>query len=302
MIGKALPDNIFKAQADGNLLAIVCIFMILGYYFSKHDDKKDGSEGQMFQMVSIFYETISSIVNFFMYFTSFAVFAIIAKNVALIKDLDGLVSIYPLAYTFIGSIVACFFVYCVLCGVVIQKNPFQILKEYKDPIVTAISTSSSATALSQMIIVGKNRHPNYEKETNFIMTMLSTFQMSGSAVYFTVVTIFVAVMNGKPLDFGHYIILAIVVIMVTIANSPVPLSVIVFLNVVCNSIGVTVSTRLQSVLITFDCFLDRLITTLNVIGGIFTFEIVFALYTKQNPQVKKYVSTTIDNDPGYVFY
>jgi Na+/H+-dicarboxylate symporter len=91
--------------------------------------------------------------------------------------------------------------------------------------------------------------------------------MDGSAIYFPIACIWLAVLNGEDINAASYILLIILSTVGSAGAAPVPSSGLVLVITAYNTVfgGIGVPTGFEFI-VAVDWFLDRCITALNVTG------------------------------------
>ncbi|MCL2567389.1 MAG: dicarboxylate/amino acid:cation symporter [Alphaproteobacteria bacterium] len=255
-----IPKNPIKALTEGNLLPILffAIFVGIGISYSSHKDK------------DILIKTIASASDVFMWMVKkimflapIAVFCLIAYLVGSI----GIEVVYLVAKLFLAIILGLLiWIYIFLGGLAAifsKASYFKFVKTILPLQALAFSTSSSLVCLPKNMETCEKLGVSKEIY-NFVLPIGTTLHMNGSALYYSVVTVFFAQMFGVPLDFYTYILIAFTAALGAMATPGVPgLSLtIVMVLMVANVplIGLPL-------IIAIDRILDMFITTTNVIGN-----------------------------------
>ena len=91
--------------------------------------------------------------------------------------------------------------------------------------------------------------------------------MDGTALYEAVAAIFIAQANGLSLNIGQYVAVSLTATLASIGAAGIPQAGLVTMLVVLQTIGLPEDSI--SLIISVDWFLDRIRTTVNVLGKYF---------------------------------
>ena len=95
----------------------------------------------------------------------------------------------------------------------------------------------------------------------------------GTAIYFPIVVVFLAVTQGMTLNPGDYTIIVLLAILSSIATTPIPSSSLVLTVMIAGSVGIPI-TGMYAVVVAIDWFIDRFRTATNVSGDLYAAKIL----------------------------
>lgn len=95
----------------------------------------------------------------------------------------------------------------------------------------------------------------------------------GTAIYFPIVVVFLAVTQGMTLNAGDYTIIVLLAVLSSIATTPIPSSSLVLTLMIAGSVGIPI-TGMYAVVVAIDWFIDRFRTATNVSGDMFAAKIM----------------------------
>lgn len=95
----------------------------------------------------------------------------------------------------------------------------------------------------------------------------------GTAIYFPIVVVFLAVTQGMTLNAGDYTIIVLLAVLSSIATTPIPSSSLVLTIMIAGSVGIPI-TGMYAVVVAIDWFIDRFRTATNVSGDLFAAKIM----------------------------
>lgn len=119
--------------------------------------------------------------------------------------------------------------------------------------------------------------PNHidKRVTRFVLPVGATVNMDGTALYEAVAAIFIAQMNGINLSIGEVIAVSLTATAASIGAASVPSAGLVTMLLVLTSVGLP--TEDISMIVAVDWMLDRIRTSINVLGDAFGAGIVYHL-------------------------
>jgi len=158
---------------------------------------------------------------------------------------------------------------------VTRKNPLTFFKGMLQAWVTALGTASSAATLPVTFrCLEENNHID-KRVTRFVLPVGATVNMDGTALYEAVAAIFIAQMNDIDFHFGQIVIVSLTATAASIGAASVPSAGLVTMLLVLTALGLP--TKDISMIIAVDWFLDRIRTSINVLGDAFGAGVVYHL-------------------------
>lgn len=111
--------------------------------------------------------------------------------------------------------------------------------------------------------------------TRFVLPVGATINMDGTALYEAVAAIFIAQMNGVILDGGQIVTVSLTATLASIGAASIPSAGLVTMLLILTAVGLP--TEDISLLVAVDWLLDRMRTSVNVVGDSFGAGIVYHL-------------------------
>ena len=256
-----VPDNIFKAMVNSDLLSIIFVAIVIGIFLAKL-----GSQHRQL-LVDVFtsgFELFMKITMFIIKLAPYGVFCLIVKVVADQKDFGGLV--YRLGAFMITVLIALFIHSFITLPLLVKfigrARPFKHMKNVTTPLLTAFSTASSAAALPLNM---NDTHENSgvsEKITNFTLPIGATVNMDGTAIYIAAVVMFIAQAQGTTMGFKEQFIILITALLASIGTAAIPMGSLVVITILLNVLGLPF--ELIALVLPVDRILDMFRTATNV--------------------------------------
>lgn len=265
-------------MADGiNVLGIITFCTAYGIYISIL-----GPRGQiMMDFFTCLNEIIMKLVALVMWYSPFGImFLIIGKILSLedpakVGQMLGMYMVTVLTGLIIHGAVTLPLIYFVI----VRKNPLRVFIGVLQAWVTAIGTASS-TATLPVTFRCLEENLNIDKRvTRFVLPIGATINMDGTALYEAVAPIFIAQMNGMEMTFGKIVAISLTATCASIGAAAIPSAGLVTMIMVLTSVGLPAEDI--SLIVSVDWFLDRIRTSINVLGDSYGAAIVDHLSQKE---------------------
>ncbi|MCK2000842.1 glutamate/aspartate:proton symporter GltP [[Brevibacterium] frigoritolerans] len=254
-----VPQNIFTALSEGNMLAIIFFSILFGLGVAAIGEKGkpilhffQGTADAMFYMT-----------NQIMKLAPIGVFALIGVTVSKF----GVSSLIPLSKLIILVYVAMAVFVFVVLGLVakmVKVNIFNLIKILKDELILAYSTASSEAVLPKLI--EKMEKFGVPKSiTSFVIPTGYSFNLDGSTLYQAIAAIFIAQLYGIDMSFAQQVSLVLVLMVTSKGIAGVPGVSFVVLLATLGSVGIPVEGL--AFIAGIDRILDMARTAVNVVGN-----------------------------------
>jgi len=156
-----------------------------------------------------------------------------------------------------------------------KRNPWTFFKGMLQAWVTALGTASSAATLPVTFKCLEDNLGVDKRVTRFVLPVGATVNMDGTALYEAVAAIFIAQLNGIDLTWGNLVTVSLTATAASIGAASVPSAGLVTMLLVLTAIGLP--TDDITMIVAVDWFLDRLRTSINVLGDAYGAGIVYYL-------------------------
>ncbi|VDM27316.1 unnamed protein product [Toxocara canis] len=194
----------------------------------------------------------------------------------------------------IGLIIQMFIIQPLLYTMLTRKNPFIFMKGLIQVWLTALVTSSSAATLPVTIQCCEQNLNIDKRISRFVLPVGATVNMNGAALYEAVSAIFVAQLVGWELNAARLLVVGLTATFGSIGAAAVPSAGVVTLVIVLNALGL--GTQHMAMFIAVDWFIDRVRTSVNVIGDAYAAGVVQHYCTKVLEQMDGDGSKTGSSD------
>ncbi|XP_032680350.1 excitatory amino acid transporter-like [Odontomachus brunneus] len=156
-----------------------------------------------------------------------------------------------------------------------RKNPAIFFRGMMQAWVTALGTASSAATLPLTFRCLEENNKIDTRVTRFVVAVGATVNMDGTALYEAVAAIFIAQLNGISLGFVEVITVSLTATLASVGAASIPSAALVTMLLVLTALGLP--TNDVSLLFAIDWMLDRIRTSINVLGDGYGAGIVYHL-------------------------
>ena len=247
----------------GGLLAFMFFALVFGIAMSIADPKRTEALNQTLQGI---YDILMKIIDFAMKLAPIGVAALIFTTTSqlgfqVISLLMSYVSI-----VLIALLVHVLFTYGVILKYLVKINPITFFKNIAEVIVTAFSTSSSNATLPTSIRVTNEKFKLDKDITNFVLTVGSTANQNGTALYEGITVLFLAQFYGIDLSLSSQLVIILLSILAGVGTAGVPGGSLPLIVVVLQTVGIPPESI--GIILGVDRILDMSRTVVNVTGDI----------------------------------
>ncbi|XP_078404966.1 excitatory amino acid transporter 2-like [Cetorhinus maximus] len=259
---------------DGmNVLGLIGFFIAFGIAMGKMGEKAK----LMVDFFSILNEIVMKLVIMIMWYSPFGIACLICGKIVAIKDLEVVarqLGMYMVT-VITGLIIHGGIILPLMYFVITRKNPFSFLAGIFQAWITALGTASSAGTLPVTFRCLEENLGIDKRVTRFVLPVGATINMDGTALYEAVAAIFIAQMNNVHLDAGQIVTVSLTATLASVGAASIPSAGLVTMLLILTAVGLP--TQDISLLVAVDWLLDRMRTSVNVVGDSFGAGIVFHL-------------------------
>ncbi|MDB5101711.1 MAG: gltP [Cyanobacteria bacterium RYN_339] len=187
--------------------------------------------------------------------------------VAATLGLDVVVMLGKYALVVVGALAfQQFIVYGAAVALIARRSPLKFFADTREPMLTAFSTSSSAATLPTAMKTAVEQLKLPKPISDFVLTVGSTLNHHGTALYEGITVLFLAQFFGVHLSLGQQFYVVGMAILGGIGTAGVPGGSLPMIVVIMQSVGVPGAGI--GVILGVDRILDMCRTTLNVTGDL----------------------------------
>ena len=194
-----VPDNIFTAFTELNLLGIIFIAIVFGIALLKLRESKAHAElgEHLYKVVEALNEITLKVMAGVLQYVPIGVFAIVAKTAGE-QGMATILALGDMVLVLYIALAVHLFVYCVLMrasGVRVRA----FFREARTPMATAFATQSSSGTLP-LTLDAARRLGIPKRIYGFSLPLGATINMDGAAIRIAISAVFAANVVGIPLD------------------------------------------------------------------------------------------------------
>ena len=247
----------------GGLLALMFFSLIFGIAMAMSPQEKIQGLTSTLQGI---YEVLMKIIGYAMKLAPVGVAGLIFSTTSQLGfKILSLLSLYVVAVLF-GLAIHFFITYGVIIKYALKRNPVHFFKQISEVIITAFSTSSSNATLPTTI---RNSIENLKLDkdiSNFVLTVGSTANQNGTALYEGVTVLFLAQFYGIELSLAQQLLVVFLSILAGVGTAGVPGGSLPLVIMVLITVGIPAEGI--GIILGVDRILDMSRTVINVTGDI----------------------------------
>ncbi|XP_069565179.1 solute carrier family 1 member 9 [Brachyistius frenatus] len=248
-----------------NVLGLIGFFITFGICMGRM-----GERGRvMCEFFNVLNEIIMTMVSMIMWYSPVGIASLIAGKIAAIGDLEVVarqLGMYMVT-VMVGLMIHGGLILPAIFFGMTRKNPFTFYSGIFQAWITALGTASSAGTLPVTFRCLEENLKIDKRVTRFVLPIGATINMDGTALYEAVAAIFIAQMNDINLDTGQIITVSMTATLASVGAASIPSAGLVTMLLILTAVGLP--TQDISLLIAVDWLLDRMRTSINVVGDSF---------------------------------
>jgi dicarboxylate/amino acid:cation (Na+ or H+) symporter, DAACS family len=266
-----IPRNPFADMANaldpnyrgGGLLAIMFLALIFGGALSLCAQERVAILTKTLQGL---YDVVMKIIDFAMKLAPYGVAGLMFSTASQM----GLAIVLPLTQYILvvvgGLAIQQFVTYGLIVKYAAKRKPIEFFKGIREVMLTAFSTSSSNATLPTSLRVTEQNlkvHPDVSK---FVLTVGSTANQNGTALYEGVTVLFLAQFYGIELSLVQQLVVVLMSILAGVGTAGVPGGSLPLVVIVLQAVGIPAEGI--GIILGVDRILDMCRTVVNVTGDI----------------------------------
>jgi DAACS family dicarboxylate/amino acid:cation (Na+ or H+) symporter len=263
LLVQIVPDNPIRAAANGDMLAVMFFSLMVGIGLTLTRTEaaarfRDALEG--------LYDVTMRLIGIVIEVAPFGVAALLFTLTAqlgyeVLGQLARYVGVVVLALA-----IHQFVVYSIAVRALGGMSPLRFFKGIEEAMMTAFSTASSNATLPTALKVAQENLRLPTHVSRFVLTIGSTANQNGTALFEGVTVLFLAQFYGVPLSLASQALVVTICILGGIGTAGVPAGSIPVVALILGMVGVPAEGI--GLILGVDRFLDMCRTTLNVTGDL----------------------------------
>ena len=267
IIIELVPRNPLESAVralDGEMLQLMLFALIFGVAVSRL--AKPGEDPVLIHVLEQIFDACMRIVHFVMRLAPFAVFAIVF-NTAFTFGTAVFASLFFYVVTVVaGLLIQQFVIYAAVLWAVARRSPWEFFRNCREVYLYAFSTASSNATLPLSLDVAERKLALPEDVSRFVLTVGSTANQNGTALFEGVTVLFLAQVYGLDLTVGQQVRVMLMSILAGIGTAGVPGGSLPMVMIVAQSVGIPAEG--MGLILGVDRFLDMCRTAVNVSGDL----------------------------------
>lgn len=274
-----VPDNIVQAMATANMLQIIFFAIFLGVALLSLGEKVK----PMISLIDQGSDVMLKITEFVMAFSPIGIASLMAT---MITTISGSTMKEVLGFIITDNICALlilFIIYPLIIKVFAKVNPIDFMKKITEPMLVAVSTTSSAATLPVSIRTAGEKLGIPENIYGFTLPLGNTCGMNGFALFIGLCCIFASNLYGFDITFGRIAQFVFLGIILSIGAAGVKGAGIVMSTVLLEALGMPLS--LIPILAAIWPTIDPAHTTLNNVSDLVGTAVIAKQLNKMDMEV-----------------
>jgi len=257
-----LPMNPLGAMVEREMLQVVLFAVIAGVALVT---MRPEQSGPLVNLLSSLQEVCMTVVRWAMYLAPLAVFGLLAELTTRI-GLDAILGMSVYVGTVLLGLTGLMLLYLAIVLIVVRSSPVRFLKEARDTLLLAFSTSSSAAVMPLSMQTAEKRLGVQSAVAQFVIPLGATINMTGTALYQAVAALFLAQVFAVEISMAGMLLIIVTTVGASIGSPATPGVGIVILAMVLTSVGIP--TAGIALILGVDRILDMCRTAVNVMGDL----------------------------------
>ncbi len=250
---------------DGEMLPLMVFALIFGFAVSRAPSA-DGERNILVRVFDQVFDACMRIVGWAMVIAPLAVFAIVFNTA---RTFGGEVFRAVLLYVVTvvaGLLIQQFIVYSAVLRGAARRSPIQFFRDCREVYLYAFSTASSNATLPLSLKTAETKLGISPRIARFVLTVGSTANQNGTALFEGVTLLFLAQVYGLDLSVGQQVRVMVMSIVAGIGTAGVPGGSLPMVLIVAQSVGIPAEG--MGLILGVDRFLDMCRTAVNVSGDL----------------------------------
>jgi DAACS family dicarboxylate/amino acid:cation (Na+ or H+) symporter len=258
-----VPSNIVKAMGDGDMLAVMVFALFLGVGLAL---TRTAAARRFEEVLEGIYDVVMRLLGIVIEAAPVGVACLLFTLTArlgydVLRQLGAYVLVVLLALA-----IQQFVVYSISVAWLGGMSPLHFFRSIREAMLTAFSTASSNATLPTSLMVAERRLALPPHVSRFVLTIGSTANQNGTALFEGVTVLFLAQFYGVHLGLTQQLTVVFICILGGIGTAGVPAGSIPVVVMILGLVGVPPEGI--GMILGVDRFLDMCRTTLNVTGDL----------------------------------
>jgi len=257
-----VPRNVMRSMADGDMLAVMVFALFLGAGIAI---TRTSAARQFEGSLRGVYDVVMNLMGLVLRLAPFGV-ACLVFSIAARLGTEALQLWRYVAIVVFALALHQFGVYSLSVWLFGAISPARFFRAVRTPMLTAFSTASSAATLPVALIAADEELRLPSHVSRFVLTLGSTANQNGTALFEGVTVLFLAQVYEVPLPLAQQVMVVFICILGGIGTAGVPAGSLPVIVMILGLIGIPADAI--GIVFGVDRFLDMCRTTVNVTGDL----------------------------------
>ena len=263
MLINIVPDNVIRAAAGNDILAVMFFALMFGIGLVL--TKTEGAS-RLKSAIEGLFDVAMTLINLVIRLAPYAV-ACLVFNLAALFGWELLLKLAE----YVGVVVLAlaihmFVVYSIAVRTFAGMSPMYFFRQSQEAMLMAFSTASSNATLPTALKVAEEKLGVPRRVARFVLTVGATANQNGTALFEGVTVLFLAQFFGVELSLAQQVVVMFVCILGGIGTAGVPAGSLPVIAIILGLVGIPVEGI--GLILGVDRLLDMCRTTLNVTGDL----------------------------------
>ncbi len=261
-VSSLIPRNPLASMASGEMLQVILFSAVLGGAMLAIPAQQSKP---LFDLLGALQEVSLRIVSWAMLLAPLAVFGLITRLVANL-GMDVLAGMAVYVLTVVLGLVIVAILYFIVAKITLKHSFRMFFIQIRELLLLAFSTSSSAAVMPLTLQVVEDKLHIKAEIARFLVPLGATINMTGTAMYQGVATVFLAQVFNVDLSIASYIFIVTMSVAASIGSPATPGAGIIILSMVLEGVGIPAAGI--ALILGVDRILDMCRTSVNVLGDV----------------------------------
>ena len=274
------PVDVAARALEGEVLAFMVFALLFGFALVRARPGGGSGRSYLFEVIEEILHVCMKMVEHAMKLAPLAVFSLVFISASKFGIEIFRALLFYVALVIFGILIQQFVVYAALLKMFTRWSPLEFFGKCREVYMYAFSTASSNATLPYTLKTAEEVLKLPNKISRFVLTVGSTANQNGTALFEGVTVLFLAQVTGVDLTFGQQVFVVIFSIIAGIGTAGVPGGSLPPMMILLKTVGIPVESI--GLIIGVDRLLDMARTTLNVSGDL----VIAALVSEEDKSEK----------------
>ncbi|XOV79486.1 MAG: dicarboxylate/amino acid:cation symporter [Aestuariibacter sp.] len=280
-VSSLIPKNPLASMASGEMLQVILFAVVLGLALMSIPAKQ---AQPLFDLLVALQEVSLRVVSWAMMLAPFAVFGLMTRLVSNL-GIDVLLGMAVYVLTVLLGLLVVTLFYLLVAKLSGIGSIRTFLGNIRELMLLAFSTSSSAAVMPITLNVVENKLRIKPDIARFLVPLGATINMTGTALYQGIATVFLAQVFQVELTLMSYVFVVTMAVAASVGSPATPGAGIIILSMILEGVGIPAAG--VALILGVDRVLDMCQTSVNVLGDVVVCRFVQTATGQQEERVNE---------------